>query len=311
MLKGSSGVWPFWSQFRRLIWDSSSSTRAIFHCGRINQVYRFLYVMQSLDPSGSGPMNLPKSTPSVAVALVVAGSSVHAGAANDLIAHGDIYYDQLNAHESLKYYLPAEQLEPNNVRLLVRISREYRHLMSDASSPAEKVRLGGIAIDYAKRAAALGPEDSEAQLAVAISYGKLQQGESSAERLETSRIIKAEVDKALMLDPSSDLAWHVLGCWNLGFAEITGVKRALATTLYGAIPVTTYDDAAKCFERAIELNPNRLMHYIELGRVYAQMGRTAEARQLITEGLAMKDTEKDDPETKRRGEEELVRLRGG
>ena len=44
------------------------------------------------------------------------------------------------------------------------------------------------------------------------------------------------------------------------------------------------------------------MHYIELGRVYAQMGRPDDARRLITKGLAMKETEKDDPETKRRGE---------
>lgn len=197
------------------------------------------------------------------------------------------------------------------MRLLVRISREYRHLMSDASNPAEKLRLGVTAVDYAKRAAALGPEDSDAHLAVAISYGKLQPEESSAQKLETSRIIKAEAEEALKLNPNNDLAWHVMGRWNMGFAEITGVKRALGELMYGKMPVTTYQEAARCFETAIALNPDRLMHYIELGRVYAQMGRVAEARQLIDKGLAMKETEKDDPETKRRGEEELAKLRGG
>ena len=47
------------------------------------------------------------------------------------------------------------------------------------------------------------------------------------------------------------------------------------------------------FEKAIALNPNRLMHYLELGRTYAQMGRNADARKFITTGLAMAETEKD------------------
>jgi len=256
-------------------------------------------------------MNLAKSVPAVSAAILLAGSGVQAAPADDLIAQGDLYYDQLNAAESLKYFLPAEKLQPDNVGLLVRISREYRHLMSDASSPAEKLRLGKIAVDYAKRAAAMGPDDSEAQLAVAISYGKLQPEETNAEKIETSRIIKAQADRALKLDPTSDLAWHVLGRWNMGFAEITGVKRALAELMYGKLPDTTYEEAAKCFEKAIELRPDRLMNYIELGRAYAQMGRTTEAKQMITKGLAMKETEKDDPETKRLGEEELAKLRGG
>jgi hypothetical protein len=51
------------------------------------------------------------------------------------------------------------------------------------------------------------------------------------------------------------------------------------------------------------------MHYVELGRAYAQMGKTAEARRFIQKGLAMPNLEKDDPETKRRGQETLVTLR--
>jgi hypothetical protein len=50
------------------------------------------------------------------------------------------------------------------------------------------------------------------------------------------------------------------------------------------------------------------MHYIELGRAYAHMGRTDEARSVIGKGLTMRDTEKDDPETKRQGKELLANL---
>ena len=248
-------------------------------------------------------------TLSVVTSLLLTCAASRSQSVADLIERGDVFGQKFQTDEALKDYLAAEKLEPKNVRLLVRISREYRHLMSDASKTQEKLRLGGIAVDYAKRAAALGPNDSEAQLAVAISYGKLQPLESNKEKVATARIIKSEADKALELDPRSDLAWHVLGRWNMGYAEVTGVKRAVAELTYGKLPVTTYEDAAKCFEKAIKLKPDRLIHHIELGRVYSQMGRTADARRVIAQGLTMKETEKDDPEMKQSGRETLAKLR--
>lgn len=241
------------------------------------------------------------------VVLLFTGGALRAEPADVLISDGDSFYAKLQASEALKYYLPAEKLEPNNVRLLVHISREYRHLMSDAAETMEKVRLGGTAVDYAKRAAALAPEDPEAQLAVAISYGKLQPFEGSRQRFEAVHIIKDATDKTLELDPRNDLAWHVLGRWYKGLAEVDGFHRALALAL-GGLPPATYEEAATCFEKAIQLNPNRLMHYIELGCVYAEMGRKDDARRLITKGLNMQNTEKDDPETKREGEQLLAKL---
>jgi tetratricopeptide (TPR) repeat protein len=242
-------------------------------------------------------------------ALLLMGAALQAQSADELIKNGDGYYAKLQAVNALRFYLPAEKLEPNNEHLLVRISREYRHLMSDATKPEEKRRLGGIAVDYAKRAVALGPNDPDAYLAVAISYGKLQPLEGNWDKIQASHIIKDAADKVIKLDPRSDLGWHVLGRWHKGLADISAVKRALAQVVYGEVlPESTYQEAAKCYQKAIELNPNRLMHYIELGRVYAQMGRTEEARRLITKGVAMPDTEKDDPETKREGQEVLAKL---
>jgi Flp pilus assembly protein TadD len=45
--------------------------------------------------------------------------------------------------------------------------------MSDATNAKEKLLLGNTAVDYAERAVALAPNDPEAHLALAISYGKL------------------------------------------------------------------------------------------------------------------------------------------
>jgi tetratricopeptide (TPR) repeat protein len=244
--------------------------------------------------------------------LTVTWTRLFAGPADELIAKGDACYDELRAADALKFYLPAEKLDPKNVRLLTRISREYRHLMSDAATPDQKLSLGSTALVYAKRAVSLEPTDPEAHLAVAISCGKLQPLESSRERIAASQVIKEAADKVIRLDPSSDLGWHVLGRWHLALAEVNAFQRALAQLTYGLkLPESTYEEAAHCFEKAIALNPARLMHYIELGRVYARMGRFDDARTFIGKGLAMRETEKDDPEIKRQGRELLANLPTG
>ena len=132
--------------------------------------------------------------------------------------------------------------------------------------------------------------------------------QSLKEQTVAARRIEDSAEKAIKLDPRNDLAWHVLGRWHTVLASVTGIKRTVAQLFFGELPAASNDDAVMCFQKAIEINPNRLMHYIELGQTYAQMGKTADARRLINKGLAMPDVEKDDPEMKRRGRETLAKL---
>ena len=247
--------------------------------------------------------------PLLLAVLAFAGPGLGADSAADLMRKGDVYYDKLQPGEALKFYLPAEKLDPHNVRLLVRIARQYRHLMSETKNSEEKVRLGNTAVTYAQRAVQLAPNDPEAQLAVAISFGKVLPFQSTKEQVANSRVIKAAADKVIALDPGNDFGWQVLGRWYFNIADVSTAKRALAQVIYGKLPPAKYEDAERCFLKAIGLNPNRLMHYIELGRTYAAMGKADEARKFITKGLAMPNTEKDDPETKERGREILEKLR--
>jgi tetratricopeptide (TPR) repeat protein len=242
------------------------------------------------------------------VLLFPANAVSAAESADDFVEKGKIFEQKFQAKEALPYYLAAEKLQPQNCHILVRIARQYRYLMTDASAKEEKLRLGHMALEYSTRAAATGPQDCDSQLATAITLGKMLPYMPTKEQIDASPKIKTSVDKALKLDPNNDTAWHILGRWNRVLADVNTVKRALARMLYGSLPQGSNEEAERDMKKAITLNPNRLMHYIELGRVYAQMGRKDDARQYINKGLAMPDTEKDDPETKQRGRETLQKL---
>jgi tetratricopeptide (TPR) repeat protein len=240
--------------------------------------------------------------------LCLAGLAARGEDPDSLIAKGDRFDKQLLAKEALENYLPANKLEPDNVDLLCRIARQYRHLMADAPSKKEKLQLGETSLEFANRAAGLAPKNAEAQLSPAISYGKMLPFMGSKDQVSATPKIKASVDRALRLDPSNDNAWHILGRWNSVLANVSPVKRVLAKALYGDLPVTTNEAAEKCLLKAIEINPNRCIHHIELGRIYAQMGRKDEARKCIQEGLAMPNKEKDDVEMKEIGQQLLQKL---
>jgi len=237
--------------------------------------------------------------------------SAHTGSAQtaaQFIAKGDASDRTFDASEALKSYLAAEKLEPKNVRVLVSIARQYRHLMTKAPNDREKLKLGGSALSYGMKAAALGPNDSDAQLSAAITYGKMLPFQGKQAQVDAAPRIKAAVDKALRLNPRNDSAWHVLGRWHESLANVGSVKRAFGSVLYGELPVGTNEEAVACFDKAIAINPHRLRHYVELGRTYAQMGQYDNARKYLIRGLGIPNSENDDPEVRTLGREALALL---
>jgi len=241
--------------------------------------------------------------------LVVANLTSAAESAEELLEKGKGFEQKFNAREALPLYLEAEKLEPKNTEILVRIGRKYRYLMTDAPAKEEKLRLGNLALNYSERAAAAGPTDCDAQLATAITLGKMLPYMPTKQQISATPKIKTSAERALQINPDNDTAWHILGRWNRVLAEVGTAKRYVANMLFmGKLPTGSNEEAERDMKKAMSLNPKRLMHYIELGRIYAQMGRKDEARQYINKGLAMPNTEKDDPETKERGRETLQKL---
>ena len=232
-----------------------------------------------------------------------------AQSADELVAKGSVYDKKFQAEAALPLYLEAEKLEPDNCDILIRIARQYRHLMQDASAKNEKLRLGRLALEYSEKAAACGPNNCDAQIATAITLGKMLPLLPAKEQISATPRIKVAAEKALKIDPDNDTAWYILGRWNRVLCDVSVAKRYVANMLFmGKLPKGSNEEAERDLKKALALNPKRLMHYIEMGRLYAQMGRKEEAREFINKGLSMPDAEKDDPENKQRGRETLKKL---
>jgi tetratricopeptide (TPR) repeat protein len=245
----------------------------------------------------------------LALSFVLSCGAGCGATADELVKQGDVYDLKFNPTEALKFYLPAEQMEPKNAGILERIARQYRHQMADAPALNEKIRLSGMALGYAQRAAVLAPKDSEAHLSIAICHAKAIELYSSKEKMNALRQVKISADQAIALDSDNHLAWYILGRWHQRVADLNSLKRIVAEMAYGDLPKASFEDAVKCFSKAIRLNPDRSVYHVDLGITYASMGNKEDARKCLEKGLTLPSTGKDDPEAKKRGQETLKTLK--
>lgn len=245
------------------------------------------------------------------VLLAFLAASAFALAQDDfatLMKKGDAFDAALKTKEALAVYLEAEKLQPNDAELLHRIAKQYGESQNDTRDKAERRRIGNQGLEYAKRSVAADPNNAMAQLALAVSYGRVAPYLDNKTKIAYSKLVKQHVDKALALNPREDLSWHVLGAWNYELANLNAVTRAIAQIIYGKLPDATNEDAVKAFKKAVELNPRRVGNQVELGRALLAAGRKDEAKAALEKGLSLPNRQRDDPETKERARAALKKL---
>lgn len=227
-------------------------------------------------------------------------------AVSALIAHGDAEDRQRHTRAAITDFEQAEKLDPKNVGILLRLSKQHSDLVSDAKT-ADDEKHARQALDYAQRAVALDAKNAKAHLCVAISYGKLTDFVGNKTKLEYSKIIKAEAERSLALDPGDDFAWHVLGRWHFGVANVSAVLRALARVVYGGLPPASNEEGARCLERAAKIAPQRIIHHSELARIYTAMEKPELAAGAWRAVLALPAADEED----RRDQREARQALGG
>lgn len=244
----------------------------------------------------------------VAVFLLLLLPSLQAAGVPELIRRGDALDEKHKNSEALAIFLKADKLKPDDAEILHRIAKQYAQLMTETSSSARKKELGAKALDAAERSVRAGPENAQAHLALAIVYGRIAFLQPARRKIELSKRIREEAEIAVKLDPQEDDAWHVLARWNYEMANFNSFLKALAQAIYGKLPDASNERAAECFQKAIVIDPQKVIHHVEYGRTLLVLGKKDEARKELEKGLALPSVAKEDEETKQLAREALKGL---
>jgi tetratricopeptide (TPR) repeat protein len=241
------------------------------------------------------------------LSLFLSMSSIflHAEDVEDLIKKGDALDAKQQTQDALEVFLAADKVSPHNAEVLRRIAQEYSLAVNDVSGRDAKIEKGQKALDYSKQAVAADPNNAMAQLAVAISYGRLAELLDSKTKIEYSKKVAEYAKRSLELDPKNDLTYYVLGAWNYGLANLNPFVRVIAKTVYGELPPASNQQAIEYLQKAIELNPDRVVSRVDLGRAYLAAGEKEKGQAELKKALAMPNREKDDAAAKAKAQAAL------
>jgi tetratricopeptide (TPR) repeat protein len=197
---------------------------------------------------------------------------------NASLQKADQLEDTNRLGEALAILKAADQANPANPEVLRRLSKVYSDLV-ETSNSAEKKPNAQLALTAARQAVEKAPNSAEAHLALAIAYGQMTDFVDNRTKIEYSKYLKNEAEKAVSLNPKLDDAYEILARWNFEMAGLNVVERGFAQLFYGQLPPASKDRALEFFRKAIAVAPDRIIHHAEYGKALEQLGRHTEAKQ--------------------------------
>jgi tetratricopeptide (TPR) repeat protein len=124
-----------------------------------------------------------------------------------------------------------------------------------------------IAEGYARKAIAVNPHSTWGHFWLAAALGNAAMVSPVARQLELAGEIRAEIERAIALEPKNGLAYHAYGVWHRKIAEIGGASRVFASVLYGqSVPTGSLENSIEYLKKAVELNPTVIVSRLELAR---------------------------------------------
>ncbi len=242
---------------------------------------------------------MKKSLVFIALVTLLAGLGF-AQTAAEHIREGDAAYAQLNDQAALEHYSAALKVEPANYEALWKVSRAMVDIAdvipaTDKDIKDRQMKMYTEATSIARKAVTANPNDTWGHFSLAAANGKRLLLLGKKEQIEASKAVRAEIDKALELDPTNHLAYHALGRWHRRMAEIGGAKRFFGGLIYGSIPKGSFAESEKNLRKAIELHPEYANHYLELGRTLVELNKPDLAAEAFQKCIDLpKTTSKDD-----------------
>lgn len=249
-------------------------------------------------------------TGAILLLAAAAASSAVAQDAGPRVRAGDAETSTFNPLGALRHYEAALALSPRLLEALGKAARAAADVGEQATG-RDRSELYQKSEGYARRAVDVDPRDAEAHFHLARALGLKALSVGVRERVRYATEIRVHALQALSLDSRHPGALHIMGAWNAEIMRLSGMERFLARKLLGGgvFREANWKDAVSYMEQAVEIDPDRLTHRLDLAKIYADIGEKAKAREQFERVVAGRQTDFNDPKYKREAAAALQSLK--
>jgi tetratricopeptide (TPR) repeat protein len=165
---------------------------------------------------------------------------------------------------------------------------------------------------YARRALAADSSKAEGHFALAAALGRASLTMGKNDRIRHAAVIRQEALRTIAINPGHDGAYHILGRWNAEIMRLSGISRFFAKRFLGAgiFGKASWEEAISNMEKAVELDPGRIYHRLELAEIYTDRKRYEDARKELAQVATLPDREVMDPIYRRQAAELSAKIAG-
>lgn len=208
---------------------------------------------------------------------------------DSLIAEGDELHHRFQPEEALSHFRALLEETALDPRVLWRACREAIVIGAQQDKWEEEKQWYRVGEEYGRRAVELDPTDTTARYWLLAAIGRRSLHVPPRETIEAARDTWEGVNELLALDPDHPGGHLILGKFHTEVMHLSSFKRFLAR-LFGAgegLRSASWESAEAHLKRAIELDPDAILHHLELGRMYMWTNRPAEARTQLLKALEL------------------------
>jgi len=249
----------------------------------------------------------------VTVASFTFAAVASAQSAAEHIATGDKDAVALNATGALAAYKAAIAADSNAEEAYWKASRTLVDLGEYEPDKDKQKDLYAEAKDLATKAVAMKPTDPEAHFSVARAVGRVALSVGKKERVRYAKDVRTEALETLKLDSLHPGAYHVMGRWNAEIMRLSGFSRFMAKNFLGGdvFGTASWAEAVRNMERAVQLDPGRITHHLDLAEVYRDRDKPGDKEKAKAQFQAVIDgqiTDFNDAHYKKEAQDELAKL---
>jgi tetratricopeptide (TPR) repeat protein len=223
------------------------------------------------------------------------------------VQDGDREFLRTNYKEAAAIYDSVLTAGRDSSVVLWRLARAYV-CMADVADEKDELALYRIAGWYAERSIVADSLNSDGHTWRAAALGNIAMYEGGKTKIRLTHEIRNELDLAIRLNPSDDIAYSILGSFYIALGDVSWIERQLAAIFLGRLPDGGFPEAEQALRKAIALAPDVIRHHFELGRLYLLMGRDSDALTELQRVTALRPATGSDPRTQKSAERMILTI---